>query len=182
MYKLIVIFAALVPLILLCAYHLWGAIEKGIAGVLRIQETDRSVGLGDLVHNWVRDRVLDRRANSFLMAMTLRECHFHPNSTPCQARAQSRVLKLGELLIRRSAYRLTPHYSPTSPLSIRRVPSGGGMSSASRILTALCGYCRFSSIPHFNAFNKNSVLRLFLFHRFPPHNTHERRYWEDHCS
>jgi hypothetical protein len=59
------------------AYHLWGAIEKGIAGVLRIQETDRSVGLGDLVHNWVRDRVLDRRADSFLMAMTLRECHFH---------------------------------------------------------------------------------------------------------
>jgi hypothetical protein len=66
------------------AYHLWGAIEKGIAGVLRIQKTDRSVGLGDLVHNWVRDRVLDRRADSFLMAMTLRECRFHPNWTPCQ--------------------------------------------------------------------------------------------------
>jgi hypothetical protein len=53
------------------AYRLWGAIEKGIAGVLRIQETDRSVGLGDLVHNWVRDRVRGRRADSFFMAMTL---------------------------------------------------------------------------------------------------------------
>ena len=59
------------------AYHLWVAIEKGIAGVLRIQETDRSVCLGDLVHNWVRDSVLDRRADSFLMAMTLHYLSLH---------------------------------------------------------------------------------------------------------
>ena len=52
------------------AYHLCGAIEKGIARVIRIQETDRPVCLGDLGHNWGRDSVLDRRADPFLVAMT----------------------------------------------------------------------------------------------------------------
>jgi hypothetical protein len=53
------------------AYHLCGAIEKGIARVLGIQETDRHFRLGDLVHNWWCDRILDRRANPFPVAMTL---------------------------------------------------------------------------------------------------------------
>ena len=52
MYKLIVIFAALTPIILLLRAIFAGRTKKGIACVLRIQQTDRSFGLGDLIHDW----------------------------------------------------------------------------------------------------------------------------------
>ena len=94
MYKLIVIFAALVPLILLVR-TIFGSRSKKASRAF--SEFKKQIDL--LV--WVILFIIGCASvysigelNSFLMAMTLRECRFQPNSTPCKARVNRVSLNL----------------------------------------------------------------------------------------
>ena len=83
MYKLIVIFAALLPLILLVR-TIFGARSKKASRAF--SEFKKQIDLLVWVILFiigVRDRILDRRVDLFLMAMTLRECRF-PTNAPLQ--------------------------------------------------------------------------------------------------
>jgi hypothetical protein len=103
MYKLIVILAALVPLILLWR-TIFGARSKKASRafsefkkqidllvwvILFIIGCATVYSIGELIH--------------FLMAMTLRECCYSTKFDAMPRLGQWRVLKLGELSIRRSA-------------------------------------------------------------------------------
>jgi hypothetical protein len=57
------------------ASHLCGAVAKGIAGFLRIQEADRLSGMGDLVRYRLCFRLFGRKPDSLHVEMTLHEFH-----------------------------------------------------------------------------------------------------------
>jgi hypothetical protein len=87
------------------------------------------------------------------MAMTLRECRFQPNSTPCKARVNRVSLNL-------VSFRFGGHPPTNAPLqpdfrtSIRQGTIGSRDVFGIAQFDCACGYCRFSWNPHFNASTK----------------------------
>ena len=79
------------------ASHLCGAIAKGIASFLRIQEADRLSGMGDLVRYRLCFRLFARKPDSLHVEMTLNQ--FHHRKKVANRGPENKETRLNLLLV-----------------------------------------------------------------------------------